>query len=154
MPKLRFFSDTFLRVLASGMIEIPHCPCPNAYFLRMDLYDAGSYFSVDVPVQSLSRPLLKAAVCAYAAKHMSRLNVKSKIDPSSLQPTTTTTKSHHKDQAEWAVLGAQYYTTAINLLREGLNEPRGLAASGDPSSPEYGASKKLPSHASIKQRQQ
>lgn len=117
----------------SSILRISEC----LKFLRMDLYDAGSYFSVDVPIQSLSSPLLKAAVCAYAAKHVSRISMNAKADPTLLSPATT--KWPEKDHVDWAVLGAQYYTTAINLLREELNEPQRMSTSMETGPGERGA---------------
>lgn len=36
----------------------------------MDVFDTGAYFSHKVPVMAASKPLLKSAVCAYAAKYL------------------------------------------------------------------------------------
>jgi hypothetical protein len=97
----------------------------------MDLYDLRFYFSLDVPIRALSSPLLKAAVCAYTAKHLSRVNVNSKAGPPSSPRSTTMWPE--ADQVDWAVLGARYYASAINLLRETLKEPHLLSFSSNPS---------------------
>ena len=39
----------------------------------MDLFDTGAYFSSKAPVLAASRPLLKSAMCAVAAKHMQHI---------------------------------------------------------------------------------
>lgn len=36
----------------------------------MDVFDTGAYFSHKVPLMAASKPLLKSAVCAYAAKYL------------------------------------------------------------------------------------
>jgi hypothetical protein len=96
----------------------------------MDLYDAGAYFSVDVPIEALTSPLLMAAACAYAAKHVSRLQAHNRTTPEeALQPFTT--RAPGGDMVDWATLGAQYYSEAITLLREELNDADELATQSD-----------------------
>lgn len=118
--------------LVNGMnLPLDHCHTV-AYYCRLDLYDLGSYFSQDVPIQALSSPLLKAAVCAYTAKYLGRVNVDPKAGSPS--PPGSMTMSPEADQVDLAVLEARYYASAINLLRETLEDPRLLSFSSKQSS--------------------
>lgn len=94
----------------------------------LDLYFLGAYFEHDVPLKALSHPLLKCAVCAYAAKHLSRTWRKTDSPRSPLrhsQVATTTTWSNSAS-VDWAWHGARYYAEAIKLLREALDHAGNL----------------------------
>lgn len=98
---------------------------------RMDIYDLGNFFSLDVPIQALSSPLLRAAACAYATKYLSRIDISSIKGPLLTQPLIAAWPG--SEHVDWTVLGAQYYTEAINLLRETLKKPDRLSFSNNAS---------------------
>ncbi|KAI1141651.1 hypothetical protein F5Y05DRAFT_373331 [Hypoxylon sp. FL0543] len=96
----------------------------------LDLYFLGAYFEHEVPLKALSHPLLKCAVCAYAAKHLSRTRRKTDSPRSPLRHSqvATTTTWPNSDAVNWAWHGARYYAEAIKLLREALDRPGNVVA--------------------------
>jgi hypothetical protein len=121
-----------------GRLERDH---EMAYLLRyaaegpllwMDLFDLGAYFSSYVPVRAMKNPLLKYAAVAYAAKALGRVQGKkptiggnvSRKGRTELYPDSLTVDWHHK--------AAEYYDTAVSLLRKALQED----SEGGPIDPE------------------
>lgn len=91
----------------------------------MDLFDLGSYFSAYVPIKALSNPLIKCAVCAYAAKHLSRVK-----DPKAVIAKFWTRQAgvemwNTAVELDWALEGARWYDKAISLLMEALHQEQG-----------------------------
>lgn len=91
----------------------------------MDLFDLGSYFASYVPLKALSNPLIKCAVCAYAAKHMGRVK-----DPKAVIASFRTQQADMETwstdvQVDWALEGAKWYDKAISLLMEALQQEQG-----------------------------
>ena len=79
----------------------------------MDLFDTGAYFARKVPILAASRPLLRAAACAIAARHFARNNT----------PNLTMYQRGYGLALEyctidWAYKSAEYYDQAIGLLME------------------------------------
>ncbi|KAH7129859.1 hypothetical protein B0J13DRAFT_563430 [Dactylonectria estremocensis] len=85
----------------------------------MDLFDTGAYFSSKVPVIAATRPLVKSAVCALAAKHLhnSRRSLKSFRSRHNIP--------HLFDQnVDWHYESATYYDQAIGHLKTAVNLQR------------------------------
>ena len=99
----------------------------------MDLFDLDKYFTNYVPVRAMTNPILKNAICAYAAKQLSLVNGRkpvlggaaSTMAPSELYPNITKT--------DWTYKATKYYDQAIKLLRDGIRD--GIVGIG-PHSPE------------------
>ncbi|KPM41396.1 hypothetical protein AK830_g5185 [Neonectria ditissima] len=89
----------------------------------MDLFDTGAYFSSKVPVIAVTRPLLKSAVCALAAKHLHHID---NVSHESYMPSTSLSCrnsivalfGHHVD---WHYESATYYDQAIGHLKAAVN---------------------------------
>ncbi|MCJ1271014.1 hypothetical protein MMC22_010913 [Lobaria immixta] len=90
----------------------------------MDLFDLDSYFSSYVPIKALSNPLIKCAVCAYAAKHLSRVK-DSKAVIASFWTQQAGVETWSSDvPVDWALEGAKWYDKAISLLVEALQQEK------------------------------
>lgn len=79
----------------------------------MDLFDFGMYFGSYVPVRALSNPLLKYAVCAFAAKQLGRVKgAKASIgDHCSTQASMEVWPDADKTDWEWH--GVKYYVGTL-----------------------------------------
>lgn len=111
----------------------------------MDLFDLGSYFSSYVPVKALSNPLIKCAVCAYAAKHLGRVK-----DPKAVMASFWSQQAGIQTwstgvQVDWALEGAKWYDKAISLLMEAFESSWKESEFADPRT---GPSAKASSHHS------
>ncbi|KAH8667148.1 hypothetical protein BGZ61DRAFT_592658 [Ilyonectria robusta] len=82
----------------------------------MDLFDTGAYFSSKVPVIAATRPLVKSAVCALAAKHLhnSQRSLKSFNRRNSILPL-------FDQNVDWHYQAATYYDQAIGHLKTAVN---------------------------------
>ncbi|KAL8638064.1 MAG: hypothetical protein Q9228_004743 [Teloschistes exilis] len=87
----------------------------------MDLFDQTTFFSSQIPVKSISNPLLKHAACAYAAKQLGRVGGFQHITGGSCSSQATMEKWDNAEKEDWAFLAAQYYDQAISLLMDALN---------------------------------
>lgn len=96
----------------------------------MDLFDLGLYFSSYVPLKAVSNPLIKCAVCAYAAKHLGRVK-DSKALVASFRTQQAGVETWRTDvPVDWALEGAKWYDKAISLLMEALQQDKGDTPSG------------------------
>ncbi|KAI0855811.1 hypothetical protein F4860DRAFT_447028 [Xylaria cubensis] len=88
--------------------------------LWMDLFDTGAYFSSKLPVMAATRPLLKSAVCALAAKHLYRLGAsrKSHIVPQIIE-------------TDWRYQSARFYGQALDHLNTAIGSHHFEDASSD-----------------------
>lgn len=88
----------------------------------MDLFDTGAYFSSKVPVIAATRPLLKSAACALAAKHLQHVHAN---QPSQLpHPSRGSLLSLTDDSFDWHYQSATYYDQAIGYLKDAVNLQR------------------------------
>lgn len=81
----------------------------------MDLFDTTAYFSSKIPVVAASKPLLKTAVCALAAKHVRHLYLQA-------SSSKVRTLEHSRilslaDQDIWHYESAKYYDEALGYLK-------------------------------------
>lgn len=96
------------------MYDIYASSTAGSYAGRMDLFDQASFFCSHIPVKSISNPLLKHAACAYAAKHLGRVNgVKDAVVALLSRQADMEQWEHHED---WPLVAAQHYDHAISLL--------------------------------------
>lgn len=89
----------------------------------MDLFDTSAHFTCKITIRAASRPLLKSAICALAAKHLSR----TQRDNRENQPTRSsraTTASANSGHLDWQYHAVRYYHQAIRCLK------RAIASSG------------------------
>lgn len=82
----------------------------------MDLFDTTAYFSSKVPVIAASKPLLKSAVCALAAKHVRHLYLRANGSKEGIS-------AHHRilslaDQDIWHYQSAKHYDEALGYLKQ------------------------------------
>lgn len=85
----------------------------------MDLFDTSAHFSCKITIRAASRPLLKSAICALAAKHLSR----TQRDNHENQPTRSTratTASAVSRHPDWQYHAVRYYHQAIRCLKHAI----------------------------------
>ncbi|TAQ88664.1 hypothetical protein B7494_g3036 [Chlorociboria aeruginascens] len=82
----------------------------------MDLFDLGSYFAHQVPVQAISNPLLKYSACANAAKQLGRVRGRKAVIGGIVDRQAAMELFPHPETVDWIYLGAKYYDRAISLL--------------------------------------
>ncbi|KAK7418423.1 hypothetical protein QQX98_003915 [Neonectria punicea] len=89
----------------------------------MDLFDTGAYFSSKVPVIAVTRPLLKSAVCALAAKHLHHIDntLHKNHTPSTSIDRTSPILSLFGCNVDWHYQSATYYDQAIGHLKAAVN---------------------------------
>ncbi|TDZ30416.1 Transcription activator AMTR1 [Colletotrichum spinosum] len=76
----------------------------------MDLFDTSAYFSRKIPIRATTRPLLKSAICALAAKHLSRTQ-------------HHTHHTHHDPDPkapDWQYHAVRFYHQAIRRLKTAI----------------------------------
>jgi hypothetical protein len=88
--------------------------------LRMDLYDLECYFAYQVPIQSITNPLLKYAACAYAAKQLSRVHGHKPAVGGAARHQAHMELFGEPGKIDWLYVAAKYYDKAISLLMEEL----------------------------------
>jgi hypothetical protein len=95
----------------------------------MDVFDTGAYFSHKVPLMAASKPLLKSAVCAYAAKylhHKTRLR-ECEASSAAAQDHIPGASSPARDDpagipgdVDWQYQAAKHYDRALAQLRSAV----------------------------------
>lgn len=91
----------------------------------MDLFDLGTYFASYVPVRALNNPLLKYAMCAYAAKQLGLVKGKKAPVGGVCSKQSAMVVWPEKDKRDWYWCGAKYYDKAIQLLMKELQRDEG-----------------------------
>ncbi|PNY24583.1 Uncharacterized protein TCAP_05453 [Tolypocladium capitatum] len=88
----------------------------------MDTFDTTAFFSSKIPSMATANPLLKSAVCALAAKHLSRTE-HSPIANASIRflSESLARVSQTSTQATWTYQAAQYYDCAIGLFKKAID---------------------------------
>ncbi|KAL4927250.1 uncharacterized protein BDV17DRAFT_299196 [Aspergillus undulatus] len=89
----------------------------------MDLYDFGTHFASQIPIQALRNPLLKYAACAQAAKQIGHVSVARPVGVRLSQAFPGVQKD--SKNIDWCWKGAKYYEKAIQLLMKELQPGRG-----------------------------
>lgn len=90
--------------------------------IRMDLFDTGAAFSCKVPVIATTRPLLKSAVCALAARHLQHVrHVSNNSSASQMSHGKASGFSFLDRQVDWQYQSAKYYHQAIGHLKAATN---------------------------------
>ena len=86
----------------------------------MDLFDCGRYFSFHVPVRARTNALLKNAACAYAAKHLGRVQGRRTPFSSGNASWQAATEVWPEPDQDWYLVGCRYYDRALELVLEAL----------------------------------
>ncbi|KAK1449992.1 hypothetical protein CMEL01_07328, partial [Colletotrichum melonis] len=85
----------------------------------MDLFDTSAHFSCKIPIRATTRPLLKSAICALAAKHLSRTQSndneirQTRSARASVAPSATT-------PPDWQYHAVRHYHQAIRHLKHAI----------------------------------
>lgn len=89
----------------------------------MDVFDTGAYFSHRVPVMATSKPLLKSAACAYAAKYLHHIQTRLKDTVSPFSQSDRNDVNHPpyipKD-VDWQYQAAKHYDRALAHLKSAI----------------------------------
>ncbi|KZL78947.1 zn 2cys6 transcription factor, partial [Colletotrichum incanum] len=86
---------------------------PGQWRNRMDLFDTTAYFSCKIPLRATTRPLLKSAICALAAKHLSRIQ----SDSRNYTFKASLAFSSTSRVPDWQYHAVRYYHQAIRCLK-------------------------------------
>lgn len=87
----------------------------------MDVFDTTAFFSCKVPVMATSRPLLKSAVCALAAKHLHCIRSAPNATSRNLCSSERIIYSSQPGaQIDWQYQAAEYYHRAIGDLKTAI----------------------------------
>lgn len=87
----------------------------------MDTFDTGAYFSHKVTVMAATKPLLKSAVCALAAKHLGHCQANMTRRYGELSDERRTILSPFDDRVDWHYQSAKHYGYAIKHLKIAIN---------------------------------
>lgn len=85
----------------------------------MDLFDTSAHFSRKITIRAATRPLLKSAICALAAKHLSR-TPRDNHDNHSIRITRAKTASAVSSHTDWQYHAVSYYHQAIRYLKDAI----------------------------------
>lgn len=87
----------------------------------MDVFDTGAYFSHKVPLMAASKPLLKSAVCAHAAKHLHHLQTRQLDMQSPSQPHASPFNPPYiPNDVDWQYQAAKHYDRALAQLKSAV----------------------------------
>ncbi|CAM1508636.1 Fc.00g054840.m01.CDS01 [Cosmosporella sp. VM-42] len=86
----------------------------------MDVFDTNAYFSHKVPLMAATKPLLKSAACALAAKHLRHVQRKQLSNNSNLASLSPGLSLPLDDNTDWGFLSAKYYYQAISHLKSAV----------------------------------
>lgn len=85
--------------------------------LRLDLSDAGKFFSVYVPIRAINCPPLRYAIAALAAKQLGRVNGTKSTTARGIFTCPATTETYpNAAQVDWFLKAANYYYLAASDL--------------------------------------
>ncbi|KAJ4857954.1 fungal zn(2)-Cys(6) binuclear cluster domain-containing protein [Trichoderma breve] len=87
----------------------------------MDTFDTGAYFSHKVTVMAATKPLLKSAVCALAAKHLGHCQTNMTRRYGELSDERRILLSPFDDRVDWHYQSAKHYGYAIKHLKIAIN---------------------------------
>lgn len=86
----------------------------------MDAFDSGAYFSQKVPIKATTRPLLKAATCALAAKHLHHLHHSQASGQVNSSLLRTSIPLFLGQAPDWQYQSAKHYDRAICHLKDAV----------------------------------
>lgn len=94
----------------------------------MDVFDTGAYFSHKVPLMAASKPLLKSAVCASAAKYLhhktrlreSEASAAQDHIPGASSPVARDDPAGIPGDVDWQYQAAKHYDRALAQLRSAV----------------------------------
>ncbi|KAL7815856.1 hypothetical protein V8C26DRAFT_401786 [Trichoderma gracile] len=104
----------------------------------MDTFDTGAYFSHKVTVMATTKPLLKSAVCALAAKHLGHCQNITKGQLAGKPEGGHRAISTVENTVDWQYQSAKHYDRAIKHLKIAIN--RGIFETDDADKEELFAS--------------
>lgn len=87
---------------------------------RMDLFDTSAYFATRVPLLATTRPVIKTAVSALAAKYLHR-GERSCAKNKAASPTKSRLLEC-RASVDWNYVAAGYYQQAIGYLKAATND--------------------------------
>jgi hypothetical protein len=87
--------------------------------IRMDFFDSNAYFSVKAPVMAAIRPMLTAAVCSLAAKHLCRM---SRVTRPGFEPPQVKNSylRWSSEEIDWEYQSVKFYDDAITHLKKAI----------------------------------
>ncbi|KAF3806838.1 hypothetical protein GCG54_00007088 [Colletotrichum gloeosporioides] len=85
----------------------------------MDLFDTSAHFSCKIPIRATTRPLLKSAICALAAKHLSRTQ-SNNCEKQSSRSARASLSSPTSRTPDWQYHAVRYYHQAIRCLKHAI----------------------------------
>jgi hypothetical protein len=97
----------------------------------MDLFDLNSFFASEVPMRSLACPLLKSALCAYAAKQLARVRGCKAIWGGVVSAQARMENWPETGTTDWNYEAAKYYEKAIQELIKSLQKDAESDSAGD-----------------------
>jgi hypothetical protein len=84
---------------------------------RLDLSDAGKFFSVYVPIRALNCQSLKYAIAALAAKQLGRVKGSKSCTGRGMFTSPATTETYpNAEQVDWFLKAANYYYLSVSDL--------------------------------------
>ncbi|KAF9880493.1 zn 2cys6 transcription factor [Colletotrichum karsti] len=84
----------------------------------MDLFDTSAHFSCKVSIRATTRPLLKSAICALAAKHLSR--TQNNHEQHTARSARKSLASADDRSPNWSYHAVRYYHQAIRCLKHAI----------------------------------
>lgn len=86
---------------------------------RMDLFDTSAHLSCKIPIRATTRPLLKSAICALAAKHLSRTQ-SDNCEKQSTRSARASLSSPTSSTPDLQYHAVRYYHRAIRCLKDAI----------------------------------
>ncbi|KAK1657268.1 hypothetical protein BDP55DRAFT_442418 [Colletotrichum godetiae] len=85
----------------------------------MDLFDTSAHFSCKIPIRATTRPLLKSAICALAAKHLSRTQLSDR-ETRETRSVRTSEAFSATTNPDWQYHAVRHYHRAIKGLKHAI----------------------------------
>ncbi|RAH68856.1 Zn(II)2Cys6 transcription factor domain-containing protein [Aspergillus aculeatinus CBS 121060] len=86
----------------------------------LDSFDSNAYYSIKVPIMAATRPMLRAAACALAAKHLHRLCQGDSVRISQLPHLRKSPLQWMILTIDWKYESVRLYDQAIHHLKEAI----------------------------------
>ncbi|OJJ96060.1 hypothetical protein ASPACDRAFT_126334 [Aspergillus aculeatus ATCC 16872] len=86
----------------------------------LDSFDSNAYYSIKVPIMAATRPMLRAAACALAAKHLHRLCQGDSVRISQLPHLRKSPLQWIIRAIDWKYESVRLYDQAIHHLKEAI----------------------------------